>query len=128
MSKPVPPPVDWDVLGVERVVDGDTVDLRVRRKVGVLGTFDIEATGIIRVRLVHLDTPEKGEPLFDRATDELSAWIYGWDKSVDGGLRVVTHGTDAFGRYICDVYAVADRALTASDYMIRVGNWPVWTG
>lgn len=128
MRKPPPDPVDWDVLGIERVVDGDTADLRVRRKVGVLGTFDIEATGIIRARLVHLDTPEKGEPLYDRATSELSAWLYGWDKEVDGGLRVVTQGTDAFGRYISDIYAVADRALTASDYMIRVGHWPVWTG
>lgn len=127
-KKTPPPPIDWEVLEVHGVIDGDTADLRVRRNVGTLDGFDIDATGIIRARLVHLDTPEEGKPNYERATDELFDWLHQWDKSVDGGLRVTTQGKDSFGRYLSDVYAAADRSLTASDYMIRVGHWPVFTG
>jgi len=131
-KKAPPAPVDWEVLEVHKVVDGDTVDLLVTRPIGTLDQFTISATGIVRIRLVHLDTPERGEAGHDEALDDLEDWLMGFDKSVDGGLRVVTQGKDAFGRYLGDVYAEVDRAETASDYMVREANeglgWPVWMG
>jgi endonuclease YncB( thermonuclease family) len=131
VTKKAPPAIeDWEVLSVQKVVDGDTVDLLVRRDIGQVDQFAISATGIIRCRLVHLDTPERGEPGHDEAMDDLEDWLSEFDKSVDGGLRVVTQGKDSFGRYLSDVYAAYDRADTASDFMVREANngagWPVW--
>jgi hypothetical protein len=44
------------------------------------------------------------------------------------GLLVAVAGKDAFGRLIADVYSASDRTSTASDYMVRERNWPVWVG
>ena len=126
--KPPPGSAGWRSETVAHVVDGDTVDLEVRRPVGELDGFTIEAVGIIRIRLVHLDTPERGEPGYDEAADDLSDWLFEFDKDADGGLRVTTQGRDAFGRYLGDIYAAYDRPDTASDYMVRERDWPVWTG
>lgn len=123
--KPPPPPVDWEVVAVRKVVDGDTVDLLVRRDIGTLDAFTIQAVGPIRVRLIHLDTPERGEEGFDRATADLRNWLGAWTRY---GLRVVTTGVDVFGRDLADIYSAADRAETASDHMVRAKGWPVWVG
>ncbi len=122
----LPPFVDWEVVRVQKVVDGDTVDLIVRREIGVLDAFSIQAVGPVRVRLVHLDTPERDEKVpWKRATEDLKGWL-GSEMSYVG-LRLVTQGVDAFGRDLGDIYSAADRKATASDFMIKKG-WSVWTG
>lgn len=125
MKRPPPPPVDWEVVRVIRIIDGDTVDLLVRRDLGTLDAFTIQAVGPIRVRLVHLDTPERGEEGFTEATNDLRYWL---DIQSIIGLRVVTQGVDGFGRDLADIYSAANRAETATDYMVRGHGWPAWTG
>jgi endonuclease YncB( thermonuclease family) len=125
VKAPPPAPEDWEIDDVDRVIDGDTCDLTVRRPIGELDGFRIEAAGVIRVRIVHLDTPEKGNLAAAQATADLSDWLHGWGVTP---LRVTTQGKDAFGRYLGDVYVAADRTQTASDHMVRERGWPVWTG
>ncbi len=127
-KKAPPAPQDWEVLAVHHVVDGDTVDLLVRRPVGPLDQFTIYAEGVIRCRPVHVDTPEEGEPGYDDATDDADDWLMGFDKSVDGGLRVSTQGKDSFGRYLSDIYAAYDRTETLSDHMVRERGWSDYLG
>jgi endonuclease YncB( thermonuclease family) len=122
---------DWGMEGVIHVVDGDTVDVVLSRVVGHLAGFDIVARSSdkTRLRLVHLDTPERGEPGHEQATEELQGWLV--DKFLGTGLRVQTEvKPDAFGRLLADIYSATDRAATASDFMVRDANhgagWPVW--
>lgn len=126
-----PPPKEFAVLDVHHVVDGDTVDLLVLDEdAGEIDGWKLQATKVIRCRLVHLDTPEDDEPGYDEAADELGDWLMGFDRSVDGGLRVWTQGKDSFGRYLSDIYHAYNRDDTASLYMVTNANegkgWPVW--
>jgi endonuclease YncB( thermonuclease family) len=124
--KPAPAIEDWEVLSVFHIVDGDTVDLEVRRAVGQVDQFTLYAEGVIRVRVVHLDTPERGEPGHDEAMGDLEDWVI--DRSqYDDGLRVTTQGRDAFGRYLGDVYIAHDRSDTLTLHMVRDKHWAVWT-
>lgn len=122
---------DWAVEEVVHVVDGDTVDVVLSRVVGELDGFDLVARshGKTRLRLVHLDTPERGKAGYNQATQELADWLS--TASSWAGLRVATQvKPDAFGRLLADIYSAADRAATASDFMVRDANhgagWPVW--
>ncbi len=127
-KKAPPAPEDWQVLDVHKVVDGDTVDLKVRRSIGTLDQFTIYGEGVIRCRPVHLDTPEDDEPRYDEATEDAADWLMGFDPSVDGGLRVTTQGKDSFGRYLSDIYWAYDRSQTLSDYMVREKGWSDYLG
>lgn len=51
-------PEAWPLVEVERIVDGDTLDVRV-------------AGVVLRVRVFGIDTPERGERCYDEATRQL---------------------------------------------------------
>jgi hypothetical protein len=67
----------WTVLAVDRVVDGDSLRLTRQRIVGEVDGLTITATDSapVPVRLVHVDTPERGEVGWARARDDLIAWV-----------------------------------------------------
>lgn len=92
---------------VTNIVDGDTIDVR-------------SAAGVEeRVRVVGIDTPERGECGFDRATEAMAALVLGQDVELVTGavddrdhydriLRyVVVGGTDAGLTLIQDGLAIA---------------------
>lgn len=61
------PVYDYAVLGVEKVVDGDTVDLRLD-----LGFY---ATMLFRFRVYDVDTPERREVDWAEATNFTREWL-----------------------------------------------------
>lgn len=69
---------------VRKVVDGDTV---------VLGGGD-------KLRLLSIDTPEKGEPLYDEATDFLAAATLGQSARIE----FATNRRDKYGRLLGYLY------------------------
>jgi micrococcal nuclease len=75
-----------------RVVDGDTIDVNID-----LG-FDYITTRR-RLRLLGVDTPERGEPDYTKAT-EVTKDILGSTKSI----IVRTISKDSFGRWLADVW------------------------
>jgi len=75
---------------VERVIDGDTVELTVD-----LGN---RVTWRESFRLAGIDTPERGQPLYDDATEHLSKLL------LLGVSRIETHKPDKFGRWLVDLY------------------------
>lgn len=83
---------DYGVVECVRVVDGDTVDLRID-----LGFY---LTAALRFRLLGVDTPERGQPGWAEATDFTRLWI----DVARPGLRVQTHKSDSFGRWLGDLY------------------------
>ena len=118
-----------EILSVVRVIDGDTFDALVRTHAGQIDGWQITASKVVRIRPVHLDTPERGEKGYDEATEDLADWLYGWD-SMNGYLvaRLDERQQDTFGRYLAEVHEPHDRSATLSDYMIREKGWPPYTG
>ena len=72
------------------VVDGDTIDCVI--DVG----FHLTTTQ--RLRLIGIDTPEHDEPGYREATEFTASCILGRE------IYIETYKTDAFGRYLADVY------------------------
>lgn len=82
---------------VRRVVDGDTVDFEVD-----LG-FHMYAK--IRTRLIDVDTPERGEKDFNRATAMLENLLaYQADK--EGWITINTGKTGKYGRWLVTIGGV----------------------
>lgn len=75
---------------VERVIDGDTVDVHVD-----LG-FDIWHS--VRLRLVGLDTPEMATPEGKAAKTFVKDAIEGQE------VIITTHKTDKYGRYLAEIF------------------------
>lgn len=86
---------DYRVVEVLRVVDGDTLDLRLD-----LG-FHLHTA--LRFRLLGVDTPERGQPGWAEAGEWVRRWL---DDARDAGheVRVMTAKADSFGRWLATVY------------------------
>lgn len=82
---------------VVRVVDGDTVDLDV--------DLGFHLTARIRARLARVDTPERGEPGWAFAGDELRR-LLGEAADDEGYVIVRTSKTGKYGRWIAEIEGV----------------------
>lgn len=99
-------PWSFAVLKVDRVVDGDTVDLLV--------DVGFRLTALQRFRLLGIDTPERGQLGWGEATVALTHWL---DQS--GPLRVYSWKSDSFGRWLGDIRR--ENGETASTFMVTNG-------
>ena len=84
---------------VDRVVDGDTVDFIVD-----LG-FSIQSLAFLR--LVGVDTPERGHPDWDRATFACASLLKE-QTSEDGYVVIRTNKTGKYGRWLVEIKGVTD--------------------
>lgn len=99
----------WPVRRVLNVVDGDTIDLLIDRGFGT--------SQALRVRLIGVDTPERGDDGWAAATEATRYWLL----SREDNLLLHTYkattvsrgiGDGGFGRWLGDVWN-GDQALTA---------------
>lgn len=88
------PNVYWYEVDVERIVDGDTFT----------GSLSF-GYGLVRkgqwFRLAGIDTPERGQPGFERSTEFLR-------ERIEGKRIIINSHKDETGRWrriVCDVYA-----------------------
>lgn len=136
----------YSVVDVVRVVDGDSVDLLLepldsRRPVFatpwqdegfhvstrvawfiVDGAMSIEPQSrhVQRVRLLGVDTPERGQPGWAEATAFTQAWL------ADAGAMVaVTSRSDSFGRYLADVRDGDGMSLSSA--LLAAGHAVPWS-
>jgi endonuclease YncB( thermonuclease family) len=89
-------PEAWPLVEVDRIIDGDTLDVRA-------------AQTVLRVRVFGIDTPERGQRCFDEATARLT--------SLAGrSVRLVADARqqDAFGRELRYVFTPEGRSLDAA--------------
>lgn len=114
----------WTVTRAVRVIDGDTVVLSVERVLDDDGERQaIERHYAMRVRLVTLDTPERGEVGWGEASRDVVEWLSGHGP---GELSVETYGRESLGRFLGDVYVSTDRTATLSQWMLRERGWTPW--
>lgn len=119
---------EWDV---QRVLldrqgrprgDGDTVTLY-RSRIAMLGDeryliTDVEPQA---VRLVWVDTPERGQPGYAQADADLDEWI---GKRM-GYLRVICYESAGWDRLLGDLID-AGTGESASQYLMTVKGWPAY--
>lgn len=125
------------------VTDGDTVRMHLEgeNKLGAVGKpalrygwvneltitsrTDPFMTGVLglhgpAIRLITLNTPERGTEGWSEATADLLDWF-----DYQPALEVeLWPGDGAFSRYLGDVYVAGYRDRTASEYMLRQGWLP----
>jgi endonuclease YncB( thermonuclease family) len=68
---------EWQVDRIDKVTDGDTVRL-IRSRIEHMGDHDFRITDVtsMPIRLVWVDTPEKGDhPGWETARADLTTWI-----------------------------------------------------
>lgn len=104
---------------VVRVVDGDTLDLRVD-----LGfhTYQVQ-----RFRLLHYDAPEKRAPTLEiakRAQLRLEQLVTG------RRLQLVSSKADDFGRWLCVLWSfdLEDTQCPVQETLIAEGYGRLWNG
>lgn len=118
-----PPAYDFEVVGVKRVLDGDTMDLELRRRFDVGFGATIVWEGLIRARLIIVDTPEKSDPMYARGTEFTRNWI-----GAPGAKRLRARTwkprnvtpDGGFGRWLTDVYDEFS-GTTLSSELLRHG-------
>ena len=134
---------DWNRCVVQRTVDGDTVRL-LRFQYEWKRTQDREIAGALRAerwwvdvvrddetelpgglagRLVNLDTPERGDPLYKVAASELADWC----ERAGDRLRCITYDQGGgFDRLLVDLYVLAEDGVTiaetATQWMLTAGR------
>lgn len=118
---------EWQVERIVRVVDGDTVRL-IRRRTTDLGDLELIARDRhddgVSVRLINLDTPERGRTGYADALWDLHGWLT--SVNADGtlpNLRVITYPGGGFDRLLGDIYVEGDIGNTASQHMLRDRGW-----
>lgn len=109
----------WTVDRVVRVVDGDTVYLDCYRIVPV--SHDMEAilhpVPHLQVRVIILDTPERGQPGYREATSQAAGWLM---ERADR-LMVETYAGAGWDRVLGDIFTSGDRADTLTQAMLLAG-------
>lgn len=91
---------DFAIRRVVRVLDGDTFDLEV--------DLGFRQYGVYRFRLLGLNTPE----IFGVGHDteeyqqgvEAQIFVTQWLSGRSGNLRVRSHKTGSFGRWLAEIY------------------------
>jgi hypothetical protein len=117
---------EWQVDSVEEVTDGDTVRL-IRSRIEHMGDHDFRIADVtsMPIRLVWVDTPEKGDhPGWETAREDLIDWIgiHNFANVRPGALRVVTYESAGWDRMLGDL--IDERGNSASQWLMTERGWP----
>lgn len=93
---------------VIRVIDGDTVRLKV--DVGFRLSYEDN------FRLEGIDTPERGQAGFDKATDRMVEWLH----NENGRVRIEVTKRDKYGRYLAKISSITSGEIV-NEVMINEG-------
>lgn len=119
-------PTTWQVDRVCRVIDGDSLRVTRSRPVQLGDDWfhvrDLDPFDGVPVRLLWVNTPERGQTGYTEARDDLTAWI----RDAASPLQLVCHYRDAFGRLLADL--VDADGNSASQWLMTVRGWPPYTG
>ena len=120
---------EWVVHQLVKVTDGDTVRVVRRRDIELDGhryTLSDAAPDGIPIRLVWVDTPERGKPGYNQARDDLKAWIDDrigpWvDDGEERWLRVVCYESAGWDRLLGDL--IDTDGNSASQWLMIKKGW-----
>ena len=121
-----------------RAVDGDTIRAHLLRETLTRAdrmdpwvTEDIVRTRTdpqthpegLSLRLITLNTPERGTPGYLEARRDLDGWL----KAFSDRLVAEVWPGGGFDRMLADVYVAGHREVTASEHMLMIG-WEPYLG
>lgn len=99
---------------VERVIDGDSIDLSV--------DLGFHMTFFLRVRILGIDTPETRTRDLEEKKAGLAAKAY-VQELLTGTVRIRTVKTDSFGRWLAHLWYEADDGWhSLSAELIKTGH------
>lgn len=105
------------------ITDGDTLRLHLEREMplvpGWATTLHSTHPRGVPVRLIILDTPERGQEGWHAARDDLTTWVLARQEV----LRCDVYESAGWDRVLGDLYNAEDRGDTATQHMLRLG-WP----
>lgn len=110
---------DYGVSEVIRVVDGDTFDLRLTKRVDFGFRLIEEKSWATRFRLLGVDVFESNEAGGAKATRDAAAWLA--DAIAGDVLRGQTYKADNFGRWLIDLYRT-DTGEHLADHLVSMGD------
>lgn len=118
---------EWTVARVTSITDGDTIRVQRSRTVEIDGRHyqltDADYRTGVSIRLVWLDTPERGDhPGWERARDDLKAWISQHWPDYERPLRVICYESAGWDRLLGDL--IDADGNSASQWMMTERNWP----
>ena len=102
-----------------RVVDGDTVDLRV--------DMGFRLTTVQRFRLLGYDAPEMHgatREMGERAQAALAGLLGYWGEAAE--IEIATEKGDSFGRWLCRITITG--GIDVAQYLIDLGYGRPWDG
>lgn len=117
--------MDW-LATVVKVIDGDSAKLQLTRgsKLAPGWSQVISSDGPVSIRLIIVDTPERGEAGWVVATGDTSDWL----ELHKYNLMCETLYLDNFGRLLGDIYEGGNRGNTLSQYLLKKGYPPYVKG
>lgn len=119
---PSPIIYDYQVAEVIRVVDGDTYDLTLTKRMDFGFHLTEVKSWAARFRLLKIDAWETNQAGGAKATHDASDWLMdAWHSDVLRGTTYKATETDHFGRYLIDLYRT-DTAEHLSDYLRAAGD------
>jgi endonuclease YncB( thermonuclease family) len=114
---------EWQVDRIDKVTDGDTVRL-IRSRIEHMGDHDFRITDVtsMPIRLVWVDTPEKGDhPGWETARADLTTWI-ATHHNEGQALRVITYESAGWDRMLGDL--IGADGCSASQWLMVERGWP----
>ena len=115
---------EWQVDRIDKVTDGDTVRLT-RSRIEHMGDHDFRITDVdsMPIRLVWVDTPEKGDhPGWETARADLTWWIEQRYPNLNDPLRVITYESAGWDRMLGDL--IDADGNSASQWLMTERGWP----
>ena len=97
---------------IERCVDGDTVDASIDLGFGVWVDE--------RCRLIGIDTPERGKPGFDEATEYLRGLLNAAKQDGLVACKTIKDNRGKFGRYLIEFFD--QRGNSINEQMVKSGH------
>jgi endonuclease YncB( thermonuclease family) len=109
---------EWRVDAIHRVVDGDTIHV-IRSRDMQLGDewFDVADLNPKSIRLVWVDTPERGHPGYMQARKDLIDWCA---RNID--VRVICYESAGWDRLLGDL--IDADGNSASQWLMAERGWP----
>ena len=97
-----------------KVIDGDTLDMEI--DVGFHGRQ------IERVRLLGVNTPERGQIDWQFAIETTKDWLVDWQYMGEWPFTIRTEKSDSFGRYLAMIWPEGKTVASLNDYL-RACGW-----
>lgn len=112
----------WEVDEIVKVTDGDTLRLVRSRIIELDGNDYLLADANHRgvpIRLTWVDTPERGQPGYTQARDDLITWT---ETIAAQPLRVICYESGGFDRLLGDL--IDADGHSASQWLMTERGWP----